>query len=194
VAPAAGGRSLVAGLFRRGLLRRLRRRQSGEKLERSSSSHRPLRLTTTRPPDSPSTSEGKPGAATPAWVFERSLEGESEIPRVSAGRDAVANARWNSTGLPERNHRLRGGRSLVAGLFRRGLVRDFCSPKWRKTRTLLELPPSPPPRRYRLRGGRSLVAGFFRRGLVREFSAHRSGEKLERSSSSHRPLRLVGRY
>ena len=28
-------------------------------------------------------SEGEPGADPPAWVFERSLEGESEIPRVS---------------------------------------------------------------------------------------------------------------
>jgi len=141
-----GGRSLVAGLFRRGLLRRPRCLHSGEKLERSSSSHRPLRLTTTGPPDSKSTSEGKPGAVTPAWVFERSLEGESEIPRVSEGRDAVANARWNSTGLSERPHRLRGGRSLVAGLFRRGLLRQFRHQhSGEKLATLLELPPSPPP-------------------------------------------------
>jgi hypothetical protein len=107
-------------------------------------------LRTRGPADSQSTSEGKPGAATPAWVFERSPEGESEIPRVSEGRDAEANARWSRTGLPERPHRLRGGRSLVAGLFRRR--------------------------------------------LLRRFKHQHSGEKLERSSSSHRPLRLVARW
>jgi len=108
-----------------------------------------LELPPTPPPRSQSTSEGKPGADPPVWVFERSPEGESEIPRGSEGRDAEANARWGSTGLPERTHRLWVGRSLVAGLFRRGLMRR--------------------PRHLQ------------------------SGEKLERSSSSHRPLRLTGK-
>jgi len=66
---------------------------------------------------------------------------------VSAGRDAVANARWGSTGLPERTTGC--GAVGVSSL-------DFFAGDW---------------------------CGI---------SAHRSGEKLERSSSSHRPLRLVG--
>ena len=44
--------------------------------------------------------------------------------------------------------------------------------------------------RRRLRGGRCLVARLFRRGRWRRFRAQRSGEKLERSSSIRRPLRL----
>jgi len=43
----------------------------------------------------------------------------------------------------------------------------------------------------RLRVGSCLVAGFFRRWPLWRFVSHRSGEKLERSSSTRRPLRLV---
>jgi len=148
-------------------------------------------------------SEGEPGADPPAWVFERSLEGESEIPRVSEGTDAGANARWSSTGLPRAHHRAGAGPSAsLAPAPRRQMSRRstfspgasadvLCPPKWRKTRTLREHPPTPPPRWPRLQGGRCRVARLFRQGPVRTFSAHRSGEKLERSASIHRPLRLV---
>ena len=149
---------------------------------------------------SSSNSEGEPGADPPAWVFERSLEGESEIPRVSEGRDAGANARWSSTGLTRAHHH--AGPGSLAPATRRQMSRRStfspetcaevrCSPKWRKTRTLLEHPPAPPPRRCRLQGGRCRVARLFRQKPVPKFSAHRSGEKLERSASIRRPLRLV---
>jgi len=103
-------------------------------------------------------SEGEPGADLPAWVFERSLEGESEIPRVSEGRDAGANARWSSTGLPRAHHHAGAGPSASLApapgrqmsrrsTFSPGTSAEvLCSPKWRKTRTLREHPPTPPPR------------------------------------------------
>ena len=104
-------------------------------------------------------SEGEPGADPTAWVFERSLEGESEIPRVSAGTDAEANARWSSTGLTRAHHHAGPG-SLVPAPGRQMSRRSTfspetcaevrCSPKWRKTRTLREHPPAPPPCRLRL--------------------------------------------
>ena len=98
-------------------------------------------------------SEGEPGADPTAWVFERSLEGESEIPRVSAGTDAEANARWSSTGLTRAHHHAGAGFGC----------------------------------------GRCLVAGLFRRRLLWQFRCHRSGEKLQRSSSTRRHLSLRGR-
>ena len=152
---------------------------------------------------SSSNSEGEPGADPPAWVFERSLEGESEIPRVSEGRDAEANARWSSTGLTRAHHHagagFGGGRCLVAGLFRRRLLWQF-----RCHRSGEKLQRSSSTRRpLRLRGrsaecfgfgcGRCLVAGLFRRRLLWQFRCHRSGEKLQRSSSTRRPLSLRGR-
>jgi len=145
-------------------------------------------------------SEGEPGADPTAWVFERSLEGESEIPRVSAGTDAEANARWSSTGLTRAHHHAGPGSLAPATRPQMSRRSTFspetcaevrCSPKWRKTRTLREHPPAPPPCRCRLQGGRCRVARLFRQKPVPKFSAHRSGEKLERSSSTRRSLRLV---
>ena len=147
-------------------------------------------------------SEGEPGADPPAWVFERSLEGESEMPRESAGMDAGANARWSSAGLARAHHYAGAGPSawLVASgrpLSRRSTfspqaaVVALASTRWRKTRTLLEHPPTPSPG-WLLRVGSCLVARLFRRRLLWWRWHRHGGEKLERSSSTRRPLRLLG--
>ena len=148
-------------------------------------------------------SEGEPGADPPAWVFERSLEGESEMPRESAGMDAGANARWSSAGLSRAHHYAGAGSSasLLPASGRQLSRRSTFSPqaavvalastRWRKTRTLLKHPPTPSPG-WLLRGGSCLVARLFRRRLLWWRWHRQSGEKLKRSSSTRRPLRLLG--
>jgi hypothetical protein len=59
-------------------------------------------------------SEGEPCADLPALVCERSLEGESEQPRESAGMDAGANARRSSIGLARAHHHAGDGFGAAA--------------------------------------------------------------------------------
>jgi len=74
----------------------------------SSKSRCRLRAELARAP-SRSFSEGEPDADPPALVCERSLEGESEQPRVSAGREAGANARRRRIGLSRAHHQAGAG-------------------------------------------------------------------------------------
>jgi hypothetical protein len=171
------GSCLVARLFRRRLLWRRWHRHGGEKLERSSSIRRPLRLVGCFGSAAVSSLDFF-AAGCCGGVGIDTVAKNSNAPRAPA--DPIA---WL----------VASGRQLSrrSTFSPQAAVVALASTRWRKTRTLLEHPPTPSPG-WLLRGGSCLVARLFRRRLLwRRWHRH-GGEKLERSSSTRRPLRLLG--
>jgi hypothetical protein len=135
-------------------------------------------------------------SANAAWKARVSnLErAQAWMPERMPGGAALGSPEPTTIRVPSPPPRCAGSGSAVVSsqdFFAVGCCGGSCLTEVAKNSNAPRAPAVPSASLCRLRVGSCLVAGFFRRWPLWRFVSHRSGEKLARSSSIRRPLRLV---